>query len=484
MRTTDTPDLEDLRALTGPRALRTGAEAQAFMADWRGRYQGQAMAVALPGSTAEAARIVGFCHQRGIAVYPQGGNTGLCVGGVPPQETRKCIVLSAARLRQIREIDAPGDVAVVESGVTLSTLHEAARGAGRLFPLRLGSEGTAQIGGLISTNAGGTGAVRYGVMRDLVLGLEAVLPDGRVIRRLGGLRKDNRGYDWRHLLIGGEGSLGFVTAAALKLFPAIRDSGHAACVVRDPQAAVDLYARLRARFDTAIQAYELLSGNEAGLALRHVPGLRAPFEPMPDWLLMIELGAPDPEAGLTGRLTGFLEGELENGTVLDAVIPQTEQQAADLWAVRHSLSEANKKEGHGIVFDVAVRVSRAPAFIEGATALVREHAPLAEPMYVCHLGDGNVHVIAMIPRDRVPEPGILDPMVARLQDAVHALAERMDGSFSAEHGIGRKLVGELAQRLPPEELQLMQGIKRAVDPQNLFAPGVLLDEAALRRPPR
>ncbi len=474
MLTTDASDLRDLIELVGPKAVRTDKEATPFMTDWRGRHRGNALAAILPATTDEASRVVTFCRDRGITIYPQGGNTGLCAGGVPPEEERRCIVLSAGRMRRIRELDAVGDVAVVEAGVTLSALHDAVLSEERLFPLRLGSEGTAQIGGLISTNAGGTGAVRYGVMRDLVLGLEVVMPDGNVLRRLSGLRKDNRGYDWKHLFIGGEGSLGFVTAAALKLFPAVRDEAHAACVVESPEAAVALFGRLRKRFDTAIHAFELVSGGEVALALKHVPGLRAPFDPLPEWILMIELGNSDPDGRLSERLTGFLERSLSDGMILDAVIPATVQQAADLWAVRHSLSEANKKEGHGVVFDIAVRVSRVPEFIAGATALIEQLMPIAEPLYVCHLGDGNVHVIAMIPHGALPDRVSLDNSVARLQEAIHDLSESIGGSFSAEHGIGRKLAPELARRLPPTEWNTMRQIKRALDPMDLFAPGVLM----------
>lgn len=476
MRNTDATDLADLVQLAGPKVVRTEGDAAPFMTDWRGRHQGQAMAVALPGSTQEAARIINLCRDRRIAIYPQGGNTGLCAGGVPPEEARRCIVMSAARLRRIREIDPIGDVAIVESGVTLGALHEAALAEDRLFPLRLGSEGTAQIGGLLSTNAGGTGAVRYGVMRDLVLGVEAVLPDGSVVQRLGGLRKDNRGYDWQHLMIGGEGSLGFVTAAALKLFPAVRDEAHAACVVSDPAAAVALFGRLRKRFDMDIHAFELVSGGEIAVALKFVPGLHAPFDPLPEWILMIELGNSDPDSGLADRLTSFLERALSDGMISDAVIPASVKQAKDLWAVRHSLSEANKKAGHGIVFDISVRVSRVPEFIAQATALVKRITPLANPLFVCHLGDGNVHVIAMIPRERVPERDVLETSVAKLQEAMHDMAECMGGSFSAEHGIGRKLAGELAQRMPDAEMRMMRQIKHAIDPDNLFAPGVLMEE--------
>lgn len=474
MRDSELDHIHALTELVGANALRTGSDAAAHLTDWRGRHKGRAMAIVQPASTEEVARVVSYCHQNRIAIFPQGGNTSLCAGSVPPEDDLCCIVLSTNRLRRLREIDAAADVAVVEAGVTLTALHVAAESAGRLFPLRLGSEGTAQIGGLISTNAGGTGAVRYGVMRDLVLGLEAVLPDGSVVSRLGGLRKDNRGYDWKHLLIGGEGSLGIVTAAAVKLFPAVRDSAHAACIVSDPEAAVALLQRLRARFDTAIHAFELISGGEVELALRYVEGLRAPFSSIPPWIVMIELGNSDSDAGLNEKLTGFLGRVLAEGMIEDAMIPMNGQQVNDLWAVRHSLSEANKKAGHGIVFDVAVRISDVPQFIRDSIQIVRDHTPLADPIFVCHLGDGNVHLIAMIPKEVVPASDILEPLVHGLQDRVHDLAERLGGSFSAEHGIGRKLADEMARRLPPAEMRLMHAIKKAIDTEALFAPDVLL----------
>ncbi|KAA0917513.1 FAD-binding oxidoreductase [Aquicoccus porphyridii] len=484
MRNNEPEHIRALTELAGGNAVRTGSDATAHLTDWRGRHKGKAMAVVLPASTEDVARVVRYCRENRIAVFPQGGNTSLCAGSVPPEDDRCCIVLSTDRLRRLREIDAAADVAIVEAGVTLAALHDAAESAGRLFPLRLGSEGTAQIGGLISTNAGGTGAVRYGVMRDLVLGLEAVLPDGSVVSRLGGLRKDNRGYDWKHLMIGGEGSLGIVTAAAVKLFPAVRDSAHAACIVSDPDAAVALLQRLRARFDTAIHAFELVSGGEIDLALRHVEGLRAPFTPTPPWIVMIELGSSDSEAGLDEKLTGFLGRVLSEGMIEDAVIPASGQQVNELWAVRHSLSEANKKAGHGIVFDVAVRISDVPRFIRESTQIVKDHTPLADPVFVCHLGDGNVHLIAMIPREVVPASGILEPLVHGLQDKVHDLAERLGGSFSAEHGIGRKLADEMARRLPPAEMRLMHAIKQALDPHGVFAPDVLLTSKAESEPAR
>jgi FAD/FMN-containing dehydrogenase len=270
-----------------------------------------------------------------------------------------------------------------------------------------------------------------------------------------------------------------VTAAALKLFPSVRNSAHAACIVSDPEAAVTLLQRLRARFDTAIHAFELVSGGEVELALRYVEGLRAPFSPVPPWMVMIELGSSDSDAGLVEKLTGFLGRVLTDEIIEDAIIPTSGKQVNELWAVRHSLSEANKKAGHGIVFDVAVRISHVPEFIRDSARIVTEHTPLADPVFVCHLGDGNVHLIAMIPKDRVPPRDILDPLVDGLQEKVHDLAERLGGSFSAEHGIGRKLADEMARRLPAAEMRLMRAIKQAMDPDGLFAPGVLLSAEAI-----
>lgn len=470
--------LRGLETILGRNGLRHGTDAERYYEDWRGRHRGQALAVALPASTDEAAATVRFCRDNGLDIYPQGGNTGLCAGGVPPLAPSDCIVLSAERLRRVREIDTIGDVAIVEAGVTLAELHAAAEHDDRLFPLRLGAEGSAQIGGLISTNAGGTGAVRYGVMRDLVLGLEVVTPDGSVLSRMQGLRKDNRGYDWKHLFIGGEGTLGFVTAAALKLFPRMRDSAHAVCAVADPAQAVALLRRMRERFDTAIHAFELVSSGEVALALKHVPGLRAPFEPLPGWMVMLELGDTNAEAALTLRLTTFLETALTEGLITDAQIAASVAQGKAIWAIRHSLSEANKKEGHGIVFDVSVRVSAAPAFIEAAEQAVRRVAPAADPLFVCHLGDGNVHLIAMLPHEHARDPAALKHTTEALEKAVHDAVDRLGGSFSSEHGIGRKLSADLARRLPAAELELMRRIKSAFDPDRHFAPEVLFGNMA------
>jgi len=466
--------IAELSALVGDKGVRTGADMAEFLVDWRGRQRGEAIAVVLPAATDEIAATLRYCAEHGLKVYPQGGNTGLCSGAVPPA-TPDGIVLSTTRLAAIREIDPSGNVAVVEAGVPLAVLHQAAAERGRAFPLHLGSEGTAQIGGLIATNAGGTGALRYGTMRDLVLGIEAVLPDGSIIHRLGGLRKDNRGYDWKHLFIGGEGSLGIVTAAALKLFPMVRDEAHAICDVRDPAAAVELYCRLRDRFDTSVHACELLSGTEIALALENVEGLRLPFSYVPTWSVLLALGDADPDRSLNVRLGECLGAMLEEGLISDAVLTKNAGEADEIWQLRHSLSEANKRAGHGIVFDIAVRVSDVPVFIAKAHDAAMRIAPMAVPLIVCHLGDGNVHFITMIKRENLGEVPDMSALTGKLFTEIHDICESLDGTFSAEHGIGRKLVTEMEKRLEPAEMEIMYAIKRAIDPANRMAPGVLLD---------
>lgn len=468
----------ELGALVGKKGIVTGTEMAPFLVDWRGRDRGDADAVLLPASAAEVAAILRHCADHGINVFPQGGNTGLCGGAVPAADGT-AILLSTNRLRAVREVDPLGNVAVVEAGVPLAVVHDAAAAHDRAFPLHLGSEGSAQIGGLISTNAGGTAAVRYGTMRSLIMGIEAVLPDGSIVRRMGGLQKDNRGYDWKHLLIGGEGTLGIVTAAALKLFPRIRDEAHALCEVKDPASAVELFRHLRERFDTNVHACELLSGTEVSLALEFIEGLRFPFHQVPAWSVILSLGDADPDSGLESRLGDFLAKMLEDGLVTDAVLAKNVREVEEVWRLRGSLSEANKRAGHGIVFDVAVRVSRAPEFISRTYEAAARIAPMAVPLVVSHLGDGNVHFIAMIRKEHMEDVHDIAALTDHLFVAVHDICEDLDGSFSAEHGIGRKLVSELERRIDPAEMSLMYAIKRAIDPGNRMAPGVLFDAGKL-----
>ncbi|WP_417209538.1 FAD-binding oxidoreductase [Antarctobacter sp.] len=462
-----------LGAIVGPKGLLTGTDMDAYLTDWRHRASGTAQAVLMPASTEEVSGVLRYCARHGVPVYVQGGNTSLC-GGSVPGKTGGDILLSTRRLNAVREIDPVSNVAIVESGLVLGNLHQIAEANDRIFPMHLGAEGTAQIGGLISTNSGGVSAVRYGNMRNLVLGLEVVLPDGSVISRLNGLRKDNRGLDWKHLFIGGEGTLGIITAAALHLHPKMRSRADALVSVASPGAAVQVFNRMRDRFDTKLMACELVSGTEVSLTLEHVPGLRFPMAEMPDWMVLIELGDLEADNRLQVGLQDTLEALLEENVVEDAVLCQNLRESQELWKWRHSFSEANKKAGHGIVFDPSLRVKHVPDFIAHATEAALDMAPWMVPLTVCHLGDGNSHLIMMTLHEDMPPAEVMADLTHRMFERVHDIIADLDGSFSAEHGIGRKLVDEMVHRQPPAEIALMQAIKRAVDPDGLLSPGVLL----------
>jgi FAD/FMN-containing dehydrogenase len=425
----------------------------------------------LPATTEQAAVAVGKAAAYGVPVFPQGGNTGLCYGAVPSGSSG--ILLALSRLNRIRTVDRRNSSLVCDAGAVLAKVHEAAGEVGRQFPLHLGSEGSAQIGGLISTNAGGTGVLRYGAMRDLVLGLEVVLADGRIWNGLTALRKDNTAYDLKHFFIGAEGTLGVVTGAALKLSPAMRARADAWVAVRSPQNALDLLGLFQDVFDTRIQAFELLSASEVEIAVVNVPGNRIPFSSSPPWSVLIELGDTDAESPLTSRLETTLSAAMEAGTVEDAVIAQSETQAASFWRLRHTLSEANKRHGMSHTHDVSVPVGSVPAFIDAADRMLEERFPQAVSLAVSHLGDGNVHYIAMYSHEQWAAVTDPDATVQELQTAVHDIAACFGGSFSAEHGIGRKLVGELQRLTEPLELEMLRAVKRSFDPENRLNPGVI-----------
>ena len=471
--------LDALANIVGERGLLVdGKDMDPFVTDWRGRMKGKALAVVSPASTAEVSAVVALAAREGQPVFPLGGNTGLCFGAVPESAdpARPGIVLSLRRMNRIRSIDRADNVAAVDAGVVLADLHAAAAEAGRAFPLHLGSEGSAQIGGLISTNAGGTGVLRYGPMRDLVAGLEVVLADGRVLDDMAALRKDNTGYMLRHLFVGAEGTLGIVTGAALRLHPRMESASHAWVSVPSPAAAVSLLSRFRDRADPYIQAFELLSASQVELVMKHVERTRNPFPAVPQWSLMIELGSVDKTTGLDAIMEAVLAGALEDGLALDAVVAASSAQAEEIWAVRHSVSEANKKEGIGIVHDVAVRTSDVAAFIGEADRVAAARFPQAVPEVVCHLGDGNVHYILMFPRafwETVSDP---DGLALEIEGAVHDVARRFRGTFSAEHGVGRKLTSELSRLADPLRYELMGRVKALFDPRDLMNPGVLLAE--------
>ncbi|AMJ61398.1 FAD-binding oxidoreductase [Bosea sp. PAMC 26642] len=469
--------LERLRAIVGEKGLITDpGEMEPWLTDWRQRRRGKALCVVSPATTSEVSAVVTLCAAQQQPVFPVGGNTGLCFGAVPESDRldRIGIVLSLRRMNRIRAIDRATGIATVDAGVVLGDLHEAASDAGRQFPLHLGSEGSAQIGGLISTNAGGTGVVRYGPMRDLVAGIEVVLADGRVLTDLAALRKDNTGYMLRHLFIGAEGTLGIITGAALKLHPQTPNTAHAWVSVADPAAAVLLLTALQERAGSYILAFELVSASQFELVRRHVERVRFPFGEIPAWSVLIELGSEDTTTALNAILEEVLGAFLETSAIEDAVVAASEQQAADFWHVRHSVSEANKKEGIGIVHDVAVRTSDAAAFIASADAVAAKRFPQAVTQVVCHLGDGNVHYILMFQRAFWDSLNDADAFALEVERAIHDAAAVFEGTFSAEHGVGRKLTEELSRLADPLRYELMQRVKSLFDPLNLMNPGVLL----------
>ncbi len=443
-------------------------EMEPYLVEPRDLYHGQAALVVRPARTAEVAEVVSICADEGIGLVPQGGNTGL-VGGSVPHEHGGEIVLSLVRMNAVRAVDPVNDAITVEAGCVLADVQAAAAAADRLFPLSLAAEGSCQIGGNLSTNAGGTAVLRYGTARDLVLGLEVVLPDGAVWDGLTGLRKDNTGYDLKQLFIGAEGTLGVITAAVLKLFPRPRDVQTAFVAAPDAGAAVELFLRARAAVGEAVTACELIPRIALDLILRHVPDCRDPLaEPHP-WYVLLELSAFSRAAGLGGALEALLADAAESGLVSDATIAASTGQARGLWRLREAVPEAERHEGGSIKHDVAVPLSRVTDFIAEASAAVEARLPGVRPVPFGHLGDGNIHFNLSQPvgADAAAFLAEWDAM----NRLVHDIVARMGGSFSAEHGIGRMKRGELERYKPAVEVELMRRLKTALDPKGIMNPG-------------
>lgn len=466
--------LQELREAIGDRHVLTDPhDLEPFLSDWRGYKTGHAVAVVLPSTTAEVADVMRIAIHHDSAIIPQGGNTGLCQGAVP-MRAGLSIILGLRRMVAIRDIDKASNVIVLEAGLTLSAAHSAAGTVDRRIPLNLGSEGTAQIGGLASTNAGGTSALRYGPIRELICGIEVVLPDGSILSDLKALRKNNAGYDLKNLFIGAEGTLGIVTAVALRMQPILRSSGHAWIALPDLDAAVTLLMRLQDRFDTTVQAVELLSGNEVDLVLQHIPRSRHPLESRPEWSLLIELGSTDPAAQLNNALEEWLADQFEEGLVTDGFIAQSDAQAADVWHIRHSVSEANKLHGHSLSHDIAVRPARVPDLIKRASEAVYQVYPDANILIVSHIGDGNVHFIVHFTHAQWATLSDPEAVTTQVMEIVHDVVEVLDGTFSAEHGIGRKLTLELVKRTDPVRMNLLHSLHDMLDPDKRLNPGNVL----------
>ncbi|GGG82255.1 D-2-hydroxyacid dehydrogenase [Salipiger pallidus] len=440
-----------------------------YLEEPRGRWQGSALWVALPRSTDEAAIIVRACNDASVAILPYAGGTGL-VGGQITEDGPPPLLVSLERMNAVREVFPRENVLVAEAGAILAEVQAAALEHGRLFPLSLASEGTARIGGLLSTNAGGLNVLRYGNARDQVLGIEAVLPDGSILRGLKRLRKDNTGYDLRHLLIGAEGSLGLITAAALKLSPVPAGTGTAFFTVPGPSAALDLLALAREQIGEGISAFELISRTGLDFLTEAIPDQRQPFDTPPEWCVLIELGLAkglDPAEALQ---TLFMEA-FDRGIVEDGLVAQSEQQRQDFWAIRERIPEANRVIEAISSHDISVPLGLVPEFIDRGAPLLAAIGPYRINCFG-HLGDGNLHYNVFPPKGGRREDHY-DQREA-IKRTVHDLVAELNGSVSAEHGVGRLKVDDLERYGDPAKLAAMRAIKAALDPKGIFNPGAVL----------
>jgi FAD/FMN-containing dehydrogenase len=463
------PDLiARFAAIVGADNAITDTEEQApYLVEWRDLYMGRTPLILKPATTDEVSRILALANAEGIAVVAQGGNTGL-VGGQIPTESGAEIVLSLKRLNRIRSLDPAGTSITVEAGVTLFEVQEAARKAGRLFPLSLASEGSATIGGNLATNAGGVAVLSYGTARALTLGLEVVLADGAVWDGLRALKKDNTGYDMRDLFVGSEGTLGIITAATLELFQEPTERATAFVALASLDALLPFFQKTDAQASGALTAFEFMSGELLEFVLRHIPGTRRPLAARAPWYVLIEISGAS-EGGASAILDGFLTDAVASGLVLDAAVASSLQQAAALWRLREAASEAQKGEGGSIKHDISVPVARVPEFLVTAASAVERVCPGARPVPFGHFGDGNVHYNVSQPIG-MEKAAFLEKW-DEMARAVHDVVVSFGGSISAEHGIGRLKVDELARIKSPVEMDLMRRIKKALDPKGILNPG-------------
>jgi FAD/FMN-containing dehydrogenase len=465
------PLLPALKAIVGDTHVLTAApDVAPYLTDWRGRYHGQARAVVRPGSTAEVAAVVACCAEYGVPVVPQGGNTSLC-GGATPHAAGDELLVSLTRLNRVRSIDVDNATMTVEAGVPLAGVQDAAAQAGLLFPLSLAAEGSCLIGGNLSTNAGGTAVLRYGNARDLVLGLEVVLADGRVWDGLKGLRKDNTGYDIKQLFLGSEGTLGIITAAVLKLFPRPRTSVTAWTAVGDVEAAIKLLRAMRSALGDRLTGFELISGACVALARVQFPTLPDPL-PGHAWYVLVQADDAAANSPLTGVVESALADAISDEIARDATIAQSEAQAAALWALREHIPEAQRLEGPNMKHDISVPVSRIPEFLDQARAALDAMFPGVRYVVFGHLGDGNLHYNLSAPAGT--DPDVFNATTPRANRIVYDLTAKHGGSFSAEHGVGQMKREEVVHYKPAIEVELMRRVKRALDPAGLLNPGKVI----------
>lgn len=457
--------------MLGPKAVITDPkEIEPWVTDWRGRFHGATPAILAPASREEVAQIVRLAAEHGVPLVPQGGNTGMAAGATPPADG-SAILLSTRRMNRIRSISADSRLAVAEAGVILATLHETAHQVGLRFPLTLGARGSCTIGGLTSTNAGGTQVLKFGTMRSLVAGVEAVLPDGSIHEGLSALKKDNRGYSLDQLLIGAEGTLGVITAAALRLVPAIAARAVAWAGVGSPARALDLLRFLEVRTHN-IEGFELVPQDSLDLVLKHIPNTRPPLAGKHDWHVLVEATTSDTEMDIAGELEQLLGAALQQGIIGDAALAANEAQADAFWKLRDTISEAERAEGQTLAHDISVPVAAMPAFIVEASAKVEEAFPGLVASGFGHLGDGNIHFHVRAASHAAPD--WYEAEGEKVTRMVDDLVTDAGGSISAEHGIGQLKLAEFARLAPPGRIHVLRAIKQALDPLGIMNPGKLV----------
>jgi len=468
--------LDRIRQVVGPQGwLGDATDIEPYLLEWRGLYRGKTALVVRPANTEQVAEVVKLCAEAGLPIVPQGGNTGLCGGGVPNEDGRN-IVLAMGRMNKVRAIDPANFTITVEAGVILQDIQRIAAEHDRLFPLSLGAEGTCQIGGNLSTNAGGVQVLRYGNTRELTLGLEVVLPDGRIWNGLRTLRKDNTGYDLKQLFVGAEGTLGIITAATLRLFPKPHATATAFVALPDVDAVMRLFGQARAATGDQLTAFELIPRIGLDMAMAHVGGVVDPLEQVYENYVLMEVSTASPHADVAATLEGLLEEALEAGTVIDGTIAASAAQRNAFWLIREGMVEGQRFEGGSIKHDIAVPVASVAQFLKEATAAVTARLPTIRTVAFGHCGDGNIHFNLSQPLGADKEA-----FMARWEefnDIVHGIVARLHGSISAEHGIGRLKRDELTHYKAPLELELMARVKNALDPQHLMNPGKVVAEAA------
>lgn len=471
-RTPSKPFLDRLAGLLGPKGYTTDPDSMApWLTDWRGKYTGHAAAMLSPASTQEVAAVVRLCAEEQVALVPQGGNSGM-VGGATPDATGDQLLLSLRRMNRMRSIDTAARIAVADAGVILETFHQEALAHGLRFPLTLGGKGSATIGGLVSTNAGGTQVLRHGTMRALVAGIEAVLPDGSIFDGLAPLKKDNRGYDLRHLLCGAEGTLGIVTAASLHLVPAAAARCTAWIAINSPEQALLLLRQLDARIGRELEGFEIIPHACLDAVLRHIPQTRAPIAAVHPWYVLAELAGESDQA-LSDALERELAAALDAGLIRDVVIAKNDRESDDFWRLRDSISEAERAEGPALQHDVSIPVDRMPTFIADNPARLTAVFPGTRALSFGHLGDGNVHHHVQPPVG-VDGTAWLTEHGAAVSRLVYAHVIELGGSLSAEHGIGQLKRDVMAELDSPARLAALRGVKAGLDPSGIFNPGKLI----------